>query len=96
MLLVEQLRKEACRQHIYTKVLAAVSKHPRNPFLSEVAIEQLTILLHYGNVTCVSILVSILVSTCAILDEMVDILNDANTIPKVVQIMKEHINIPCE
>lgn len=29
-------------------------------------------------------------------EEMVDILNDANTIPKVIQIMKEHINIPCE
>lgn len=31
-----------------------------------------------------------------IVAEMVDILNDANTIPKVIQIMKEHINIPCE
>lgn len=51
MLSVEQLRKEACRQHIYTKVLDAVSKHPRNAFLSEVAIEQLTILLHYSNIT---------------------------------------------
>lgn len=46
---VEQLRKEACHQHIYTKVLEAVSKHPRNLFLSEVAIEQLTILLHKSN-----------------------------------------------
>lgn len=46
---VEQLRKEACHQHIYTKVLEAVTKHPRNSFLSEVAIEQLTILLDYSN-----------------------------------------------
>ena len=53
---VEELRKEACRQHIYTKVLEAVSKHPRNVFLSEVAIEQLTILLHKCNRTLLLIL----------------------------------------
>lgn len=93
MLPVEQLRKEACHQHIYTKVLEAVSKHPRNSFLSEVAIEQLTILLNYSNyyyidhVTC---------NPYTIVAEMVDILNDANTLPKVIRIMKEHINIPCE
>lgn len=56
---VEQLCEEACHQHIYTKVLEAVAKHPRNSFLSEVAIEQLTIMLHYGNTTHHSIVVSL-------------------------------------
>ena len=89
---VEQLRKEACRQHIYTKVLEAVSKHPSDSFLSEVAIEQLTILLNYSK-TIASVL--IMWSPYGT-GEMVDILNDANTIPKVINIMQEHINIPCE
>lgn len=40
---------------------------------------------------------NILVCNCySIVGEMVDVLNDANAIPKVIQMMKEHINIPCE
>jgi len=45
----EDLREEACQQHVYTKVLDAVDKHQTDKFLSEVAIEQLSILVLSGS-----------------------------------------------
>ena len=49
ILQTEDLREEACQQHVYTKVLDAVDKHQTDKFLSEVAIEQLSILVLSGS-----------------------------------------------